>query len=106
MESRRLIPVALIAVVVILLIIRLIGDSGGISQEAFAIILLFCIGAFTALIVTQKDSKLDGRSSAISGSSSPVPDENSNSNDERTDRINAKSELPDPLDEGFDTPFS
>nr|AIF08136.1 hypothetical protein [uncultured marine group II/III euryarchaeote KM3_27_D02] len=106
MESRRLIPVTLIALVAILLIIQLISESGGISQEAFAIAFLFCIGAFTTLLVTQKDLKLDGKSSAIGGSSSAAPDDNFNSKDERTDRIEAKSELPDPLDEGFDAPFS
>jgi hypothetical protein len=102
MESRRVIPAALIFTAAILLIIRLTSNAGGISQEAFAIVILFCIGAFAALLVTQQEPKSKGRSSAMDGSGAERVAEAGS----KDAGMQAESELPDPLDEGFDAPLS
>jgi hypothetical protein len=102
MESRRVIPAALIFTAAILLIIRLTSNAGGISQEAFAIVILFCIGAFTALLVTQQEPKSEGRSSAMDGSGA----ESATETGSKAAGMQVESELPDPLDEGFDAPLS
>ncbi len=67
MESRRVIPAALIFTASILLIIRFTSRAGAISQEAFAIVSLVCIGAFAALLGTQQEPKSEQRSSAMDG---------------------------------------
>jgi hypothetical protein len=103
MENRRVIPAALILAAAILLIVRLTKDAGGISQEVFAIVLLFCIVAFAALLVTQQEPKSEGRSSAIEGSGTS---ERTSESSDKTSDVVAESELPDPLDEGFDAPLS
>jgi hypothetical protein len=102
MESRRVIPAALIFTAAILLIIRLTSNAGGISQEAFAIVILFCIGAFAALLVTQQEPKSKERSSAMDGSGAESVAEAGS----KDAGMQAESELPDPLDEGFDAPLS
>ncbi len=71
-----------------------ITDDGGVSQDSFAVLLFLIIGIFVLVVITSPDVEI------VSNNSSA----NTINNDSSGSEIN-KSVLPDPLDEGFDSPL-
>tara|TARA_A100001037_G_C15118349_1_gene622525 strand:+ start:174 stop:458 length:285 start_codon:yes stop_codon:yes gene_type:complete len=86
---------ALLAALLMLLVIGFkITDDGGVSQDSFAVLLFLIIGIFVLVVITSPDVEI------VSNNSSA----NTINNDSSGSEIN-KSVLPDPLDEGFDSPL-
>lgn len=86
---------ALLAALLMLLVIGFkITDDGGVSQDSFAVLLFLIIGIFVLVVITSPDVEI------VSNNSSA----NKINNDSSGSEIN-KSVLPDPLDEGFDSPL-
>lgn len=70
-------------------------DAGGISQEAFAVLLILFIGVFSFIVLSAPESN------KIRDSSKSFKTEQTNSSSSQL----SESTLPDPLDEGFDSPL-
>ena len=70
-------------------------EGGGISQESFAILLILFIGIFVMVILSSPDEV--STSNEMASSKSNVVRKSSSQSSE--------SVLPDPLDEGFDSPL-
>lgn len=86
---------ALLAALLMLIVIGFkINDDGGVSQDSFAVLLFLIIGIFVLVVITSPDVGL------VSNHSSANKINNDSSDPEIT-----KSVLPDPLDEGFDSPL-
>ena len=86
---------ALLAALLMLIVIGFkINDDGGVSQDSFAVLLFLIIGIFVLVVITSPDVGLDSNYSSA----------NTINNDSSDPEI-AKSVLPDPLDEGFDSPL-
>ena len=86
---------ALLAALLMLLVIGFkITDDGGVSQDSFAVLLFLLFGIFVFVVITSPDVEI------VSNNSSA----NTINNDSSGSEIN-KSVLPDPLDEGFDSPL-
>lgn len=95
MKWQRSLPVALIILTLLILVALMTERTGGISQEAIAVLLVLTIGLTGSVLLTRDESNekgLIGHSTHSSNQHENVTQDN-------------KSALPDPLDEGFDTPL-
>jgi len=70
-------------------------DAGGISQEAFAVLLILFIGMFSFIVLSAPESN-EKRESVTSFKTEQTTSSSSQL---------SESALPDPLDEGFDSPL-
>jgi hypothetical protein len=70
-------------------------EDGGISQESFAVLLILFIGIFVVVIVSSPEDELGPAENTSSKSDA----------DTKSSTQSSESVLPDPLDEGFDSPL-
>jgi hypothetical protein len=70
-------------------------EDGGISQESFAVLLILFIGIFVAVIVSSPEEEVDSTKNTSTKSGE----------DTKSSSQSSESVLPDPLDEGFDSPL-
>jgi len=70
-------------------------DAGGISQEAFAVLLILFIGMFSFIVLSAPESN-EKHESVTSFKTEQTTSSSSQL---------SESALPDPLDEGFDSPL-
>ncbi len=95
MQWRRLAPALLVVGLMLLVVALKTQDAGGISQEAFAVLLILFIGMFSFIVLSAPESN------EIQDSSKSFKTEDSLSSDTEI----SQPPLPDPLDEGFDSPL-
>ena len=70
-------------------------DAGGISQEAFAVLLILFIGMFSFIVLSAPESN----------KMREVPAPSKTEQTTTSSSQLSESALPDPLDEGFDSPL-
>ncbi len=95
MQWRRLAPALLVVILMLVVVALKTQDAGGISQEAFAVLLILFIGVFSFIVLSAPESN-EKRDSSKS-----FKTEQTASNSSQI----SGSALPDPLDEGFDSPL-
>lgn len=95
MQWRRLAPALLVVCLMLLVVALKTQDAGGISQEAFAVLLILFIGMFSFIVLSAPES------SEIRDTSKSFKTEQTTSSSSQL----SESNLPDPLDEGFDSPL-
>ncbi|HHZ74544.1 MAG TPA: hypothetical protein EYN58_05115 [Candidatus Poseidoniales archaeon] len=95
MQWRRLTPALLVVALMLLVVALKTQDAGGISQEAIAVLLILFIGMFSFIVLSAPESN-EMREAPTSSKTEQTTPNSSQLSD---------SALPDPLDEGFDTPL-
>jgi|TARA_B110000914_G_scaffold125376_1_gene109433 hypothetical protein len=95
MQWRRLAPALLVVCLMLLVVALKTQDAGGISQEAFAVLLILFIGMFSFIVLSAPESN-EKRESVTSFKTEQTTSSSSQL---------SESALPDPLDEGFDSPL-
>jgi type IV secretory pathway TrbL component len=70
-------------------------DAGGISQEAIAVLLILFIGMFSFIVLSAPESN-EMRATSTSSKTESTTSSSSQL---------SETALPDPLDEGFDSPL-
>ncbi len=95
MQWRRLAPALLVVALMLLVVAMKTQDAGGISQEAFAVLLILFIGMFSFIVLSAPESN------EMQGASTSSKTEQTSTSSTQL----SESALPDPLDEGFDTPL-
>ena len=95
MQWRRLAPALLVVCLMLLVVALKTQDAGGISQEAFAVLLILFIGMSSFIVLSAPESN------EIRDTSKSFKTEQTTSSSSQL----LESNLPDPLDEGFDSPL-
>ena len=94
MEWRRVLPATLVSLLLIFIVLLLTERGGGISREGVAVLLVLTLGISIAVIITRQNGEIGSK---VGPQSSTI--------DRQTEQQVDESSLPDPLDEGFDTPL-
>lgn len=95
MQWRRLAPALLVVCLMLLVVALKTQDAGGISQEAFAVLLILFIGMFSFIVLSAPESNKTRDSATSFKTEQTTPSSSQLS----------EPALPDPLDEGFDSPL-